>query len=161
MQLYWEMQLYFKFLGIFVCKKQKCIETAATYMYHKFDQQNPLSRRLDLVQSKQYILQITLKEIILDNHFPYKHCIFSHVPISKWQSYLLLCCRSLKAILFYTYSAAQSQRQCSYLQCRSVASLPCCLLLVIIYLHCCIMRHSEGHNSSLGSPKPSCGFTLC
>lgn len=39
--------------------------------------------------------------------------------------------------------------------------VPGSLLFVIIYLHCCIMRHSECHNSGFVSPKDTSGFSLC
>ena len=38
--------------------------------------------------------------------------------------------------------------------------VPGSLLFVIIYLYCCIMRHSECHNSGFVSSKATSGFSL-
>ena len=38
--------------------------------------------------------------------------------------------------------------------------VPGSLLFVVIYLYCCIMRHSERHNSGFVSSKATSGFSL-
>ena len=61
----------------------------------------------------------------------------------KYCKYLLLKCTRLNALEPFVSTI-----------------VPGSLLFIIIYLYCCIMRHSECHNSGFVSTKATSGFSL-